>query len=221
MPSVFWLTPTRRAYVYRIRSSIAATWYLRCCEWSAPLPIFFREFGADYIKYSTKTPETEAAPVWRASEPIAISLASAQAALQSLVDQGAHRLDAQSDQEGDRPLKRKPWSRKQALGHLIDWASAHQQWFARALTEPKLAAAGYPADEWVSAQQYAAFPWPDLVDLWVCLNRLLIHLLSGIPEEKLNTPCHIGVAEPVSLAILIGRYVEHCEDILGQILMHG
>ncbi len=105
-----------------------------------------REFGADYIKCSTKTPETEAVPVWRASEPIAISLASAQAALESLVDQGAHRLDAQSDQEGDRPMKRKPWSRKQALGHLIDWASAHQQWFARALTEPRLSPAGCPAE---------------------------------------------------------------------------
>jgi len=45
-------------------------------------------------------------------------------------------------------LKRKPWSRKEAFGHLVDWAVTHQQWFARALTEPRLEVESYPMDEW-------------------------------------------------------------------------
>jgi len=73
----------------------------------------------------------------------------------------------------------------------------HQQWLARALTEPKLVTTGYPAEDWVSAQQYASFSWPDLVDLWLCSNRLLMHVFYQIPEAKLDTACRIGIDEPI------------------------
>jgi hypothetical protein len=130
-------------------------------------------------------------------------------------------LDAYSDKDASHRLKRKPWSRKEALGHLIDWACAHQQWIATALSETKLVATAYPPDEWVSAQQYHNYPWRDLVRLWVSINCLLIHVFEQIPEEKVNTPCRIGIAEPVPLTTLITRYLEHCEDIVGQILTEG
>lgn len=139
-------------------------------------------------------------------------------ALQDLVDSTVHHLAAYSESYGEERLKRKPWSRKEALGHLIDCATTHQHWFARALTQPKVVAGGYPQEEWVSAQQYRNFSWQDLVDLWVLLNRLLIHVLAGIPEDKLSTPCHIGIEAPIALSGLIARYVAHCEDVVGQIL---
>ena len=153
-----------------------------------------------------------------AKKPDAPSLEGPIAALTELVNATVEHVDAYSEAYGEQRLKRKPWSRKEAFGHLIDWANAHQQWFVRALTEPKVAASGYPPDAWVSAQQYGNFTWEDLVDLWLCINRLLVHVLGLIPEEKLNTPCHIGIAEPIPLQELAARYVEHCEDVVGQIL---
>jgi len=81
------------------------------------------------------------------------------------------------------------------VGHLIDWAAAHQHWFARALTEPKLTATGYPEDGWLSAQQYNDLPWRELVDLCVSLNRLIVHVIACIPEEKMDIACRIGIAE--------------------------
>ena len=117
-------------------------------------------------------------------------------------------------------MKRNPWKRKEALGHLVDWAAIHQVWFACALTEPKLVAAGYPQDDWVSAQQYGDYRWQEIVDLWVSLNRLLIHVLAQIPEDKLNLSCRIGFEEPIPLSKLIERYVEYCEDMVGQMLAH-
>jgi hypothetical protein len=39
-----------------------------------------------------------------------------------------------------------------------------------------------------------------------------------IPEAKIAVPCRIGIEEPVPLSQLLTRYVEHCEDITGQIL---
>ena len=77
---------------------------------------------------------------------------------------------------------------------------------------------GYPLDEWVTAQQYQDYSWKDVVDLWVSLNRFLIHVLAQIPEDKLSLRCRIGVGEPIPLSKLIGRYVEHCSDVVAQIL---
>jgi hypothetical protein len=142
------------------------------------------------------------------------------ATLENLVEQTRKHLKRYADVYGEQRLKRKPWTRKQALGHLVDWASAHQQWLARALTEPKLVTAGYPLDEWASAQQYDKYAWQEIVDLWVSLNRLLVHVLAQIPEDRLTMACRIGVAEPMPLSKLIERYVEYCEDVVGQMLAH-
>jgi DinB superfamily len=148
----------------------------------------------------------------------ALSLLGPIAGLAQLVAGTVEHIDAFSGAYGQQRLKRKPWSRKEAVGHLIDWAIVHRRWFVRALTEPKVVARGYPQDEWVSAQQYGAFPWPELVALWLGENRLLVHVLRQIPEEKLNTPCRIGIDKPIPLAQVIDRYVAHCEDLVGQIL---
>ena len=158
-------------------------------------------------------------------EPELLTLSSV--ALQEQIDrlksvQRAMRenLQAYSTSYGEQHLKRKPWSRKEALGHLIDWAMAYQQWLARALTQPKLAIDEYPQEEWVSAQRYADFSWQDLVDLWLCTNRLLSHVLAQVPESKLELLCTVGIQEPITISAFVERYVQHCEDIAGQILAH-
>lgn len=150
-------------------------------------------------------------------KPTAPSLAPLLAKLQALLETTENHLERDSE-AGHGRLKRKPWSRIQALGHLVDLATAHHQWLARALTEPRLAISLYPQDEWVAAQQYQDWSWPDMVDCWVSLNRLLVHVLTVIPENKVNITCRIGIEEPTTLLKLIERYVERCEDTLEQIL---
>jgi hypothetical protein len=191
-----------------------------------------RKYGVEYATYrqtvarSAKPSQRQDRPIerpsaWDIPEPIppaAPSLESAIAQLRILVDGTILHLTAYSYAYGEQRLKRKPWTRKEALGHLIDCAAAHQQWFARVLTEPKLVAPSSPQDEWVAAQQYGRFSWQDTVDLWVSLNRLLVHVLSQIPEAKLSAPCQIGIQPPIPLSELIARYVGHCQDIVGQIL---
>src|SRR5262249_2827785 len=87
-----------------------------------------------------------------------------------------------------------------------------------ALTEPRLSVAEYPPDEWVQAQQYRNFSWQDTVDLWIGMNRLLVHVLLLVPEEKITMPVRVGVEKPISFLQLVERYLERSEDILGQIL---
>jgi Clp amino terminal domain, pathogenicity island component len=148
------------------------------------------------------------------------SLRETISALEQLVGQTRRHLKRYLDVYGEQRLKRKPWTRKEALGHLVDWAVIHQVWLARALTEPRLVAVEYPVDDWVLAQQYGKCVWQEIVDLWVSLNGLLIHVLAQIPEEKLGLECRIGIREPIPLSKLIERYLEHCQDIVGQILAH-
>jgi hypothetical protein len=140
--------------------------------------------------------------------------------LRGIVGATLPHLAGYSEADSGKILKRAPWTRKEALGHLVDYASAHQQWFARALTEPHITALAYPPYSWVSAQRYRDFSRPILVDLWGSLNHLLIHVVTHVPEEKVNTPCRIGVEEPIPLWSLVSRYALHCEDIAGQILAH-
>ena len=169
--------------------------------------VMLREFGIDYAaiaKFSRPFPNFPAAAT--APPDISGPLSQAAADLTVLV-----KTIGNSPRSGGKRLKRTGWTRQEALGHLIDWAAAHQQWFARALTEPKLTASGYPDDGWLSAQ-HNDLPWQELLDLCVSFNRLIVHIVR-IPEEKMDTPCRIGIADPIPLQELVRRYVAHCEDI--------
>jgi len=176
--------------------------------------VLLQEFGIEYAGFREVVAQPPAPPPLpeRAS---AGPLGQAAADLEAMLATTRHL-----EENGGR-LKRAGWTRKEALGHLIDWAGAHQQWLARALTEPKVTASGYPEDGWLSAQQYDDLDWRQLVALCVSLNRLMVHVIARIPEEKLDTPCRIGIAEPIPLQELVRRYVAHCEDIVAQLLMRG
>jgi hypothetical protein len=151
------------------------------------------------------------------ASPAAPELEHSIRSLEDILHGAAEHFNLYSESYGDRVLKRQPWTRKEALGHLIDWAMAYQQWLICALTESKLAVPGYPDEAAVAIQGYADFSWADTVDLWMSLNRLLVHVLLWIPEEKAGAPCRIGIADPVPLTALVARYVERSQDIVGQI----
>ncbi len=159
--------------------------------------------------------------LWFGTEEVhqttAPSFGAAISRLTAVLKMAIAHVDTPSETYGRRRLKRKPWSRTEALGHLIDYATAHHQYFARALTEPKLFIASLPGDDWVPAQRYADCPWNDVLDLWVSLNSLLVHVLGVIPEEKVQMPCRVGIEEPIPFLRIVDQYVEHTEDLVGQI----
>jgi hypothetical protein len=190
-----------------------------------------RELGIEYASYREVVAKPAASP---AAPSSAAALEAILAALPASTFSGplgkaAGDLELllkavnQLDENGKQRLKRTRWTRKEALGHLIDWAAAHQQWFARALSEPRgteaqVTGAGYPEDSWLASQHYNEMHWFRLVDLCVSLNRLIIHVIARIPEDKLDTRCRIGIAEPIPLQELVRRYVAHCEDVVAQLL---
>lgn len=118
-------------------------------------------------------------------------------------------------------LKRREWTRQEALGHLVDLATAHQGWFARALVEPRVGGFGYPDAAWARAQRYDLLPWAEVLDLWVRLNQLLVDVLSSVPAERHETPCRVGVEAAVPLRALVDQYVRRVDDVVGEILMRA
>jgi hypothetical protein len=110
------------------------------------------------------------------------------------------------------------WSRKQILGHVIDSALNNVHRFVRASQEDELAMPDYDQPAWVAAGGYQDRPWADLVRLWAGLNDHLAHVISGIPPERLETPCRIGGSEPLTLEFLVRDYVRHLRHHLQQIL---
>ncbi|HZU25337.1 MAG TPA: Clp protease N-terminal domain-containing protein [Bryobacteraceae bacterium] len=152
-------------------------------------------------------------------EPIAPALRAQIERLTDLMDNALRWLD-RSALAGDETLKRRPWTRKQAIGHLIDWATAHHQIFARALTEPSVSVPALPEEGWVEAEGYNTLPWERVVRLWLALNGLIVHVLVRIPQEKLTVACRIGVALPQPLSKIVESYIDRCDDILGQMLLH-
>jgi hypothetical protein len=109
------------------------------------------------------------------------------------------------------------WSRKEILGHLIDSASNHHQRLVRAALSPNLTFPSYEQEAWVAAQNYASGQWPDVVNLWVLLNRHLVHVMRNYPLEAWQRECRIGDGDPVTVSALAGGYLDHLEHHLQQI----
>jgi ATP-dependent Clp protease ATP-binding subunit ClpA len=110
----------------------------------------YRSVVQKHVLGATGRPSVSAEPTEERVAVVAPSLESAVNTLQKLVGRTANGLGRYLEPYSEQRLKRRPWTRKEALGHLIDWAATHQQWFARALTESKLVAAGYPQEDWIS-----------------------------------------------------------------------
>ena len=110
------------------------------------------------------------------------------------------------------------WSKKEILGHLIDSAANNHQRFVRAQSTPRLEFPSYEQEFWVATQSYATAPWPDLVNLWLLLNRHLLHVVKAMPAEVLSHECVIGGRPAVTLEALTADYLRHVNNHLGQLL---
>jgi hypothetical protein len=109
------------------------------------------------------------------------------------------------------------WSRKEILGHLIDSAVNNHQRLVRAVISPGIQFPAYEQEQWVAVQDYGAESWPDVVNLWLLLNRHLAHVIRSVPEAAWGHECRIGDGAPQALSAMVDGYLEHLEHHLEQI----
>lgn len=181
---------------------------------------FRREFVEDFMKsnrHHEPSPFAEEHPV--TPDLPALGPLAEPVATQALA--ARRHLLAITEAEAGRKLKRRGWTRKQAIGHLIDLATAHHHWFARALVEPRVTAVSYPGEHWPAAQNYDLLPWRELVFHWQQISQLLVLVLTHAPEPRWETPCKIGIDPPLPLSGLAVEYVRRVEDVLAEITTDG
>ena len=121
--------------------------------------------------------------------------------------------------EADASRKPEPnkWCKKEILGHLIDSAGNNHQRFVRCQFTPLLEFPEYDQDPWVANQAYATEPWADLVNLWLLLNRHLLHIVKSASPEVLQHQLKIGSHPPMTFEALVPSYLKHLEHHLSQI----
>ena len=135
----------------------------------------------------------------------------------ALLESVPPRLADIPDAEASRRREPGRWSKKEILGHLIDSAANNHQRFVRAQLTPRLEFPNYEQESWVAAQSYATEPWPDLVNLWLHLNRHLLHIVQSMPPSVLAHECVIGGKPAVPLEALVADYLSHMEHHLNQV----
>jgi len=129
----------------------------------------------------------------------------------------SHRLSDVSETNAATKSDPARWSKKEILGHLIDSAGNNHQRFVRAQLVPRLEFPNYEQEFWVSRQGYATEPWSDLVNLWLLLNRHLLHIVKAMPDDVLAHELVIGGHDAMTLRALTASYLDHMEHHLGQI----
>ena len=141
------------------------------------------------------------------------------------IDDASSRLKSLS---AGKQSKDGSWNNHEILGHLIDSAANNHQRFVRAQFTSDLVFPGYQQDDWVTAQNYSAESWENLVQLWASYNRHLLHLLSQISNEALTRSRveHnlnliafklVPASESTTLEYFIRDYVDHLNHHLDQI----
>lgn len=128
---------------------------------------------------------------------------------------------------GDLSFKKSPgkWSKKEILGHLCDSAINNLSRFVRAqFEEQPFKITPYAQDDWVIINHYNDMDTDAILNYWVSLNKQIVQIVSGIPEEKLAVTIELGDAafredaSDKNLLWLIEDYVVHMEYHLKQVV---
>jgi hypothetical protein len=109
------------------------------------------------------------------------------------------------------------WSQKQILGHLIDSAANNHQRFVRAQLDTGLISQGYAQDQWVETERFDDREWNDLVAFWLAYNRHLLHLMTHVRRDRLDSKIRIAGDDPVTLQFVMIDYVRHLKHHLEQL----
>jgi hypothetical protein len=155
--------------------------------------------------------------------------ASVEADLRNVVAAATPRLLAITESRASLAPAPGKWSPKQVIGHLIDSASNNHQRFVRAQFQDDLVFPGYEQEAWVSAQNYQAAPWIELVGLWQRFNLQLARVIAAIPasvrlEPRSRHNLHeiawrpVPRGEAATLEYFLRDYLNHLKHHVSQAL---
>lgn len=137
------------------------------------------------------------------------------AQLVSIISDYTAQLQQLTEQEVAYKPSANKWSGKEYLGHLIDSAQNNIRRFVVAQYEDRPHIV-YQQDTWVAAANYQQYPWTDLLNLWMLLNKHLVSVLANIPESMYDREVLTGDIH--TLQWLAADYNKHLLHHLHQVL---
>jgi hypothetical protein len=111
---------------------------------------------------------------------------------------------------------------RQIIGHMVDSATnnihriVHMHYQESPVNYPDYANKGNN-DRWISIQNYQEEDWGELVQLWISLNRHMVHLIGQVDESKLNQEWINALNEKITLRTLLSEYQKHFKLHLNEI----
>ena len=139
--------------------------------------------------------------------------------LNQLITKGEAYLKTTHRQKLAAKPKPTQWSKKEILGHLIDYARYNLRRFTEIHIKPKpYQIVDYEQDELVLVNDYQRAEPKDLTMLWVSLNKQIIHVIKQQNEKTLQIQAKLPNQKTTNLLFLINDYLEHMEHHVKQIV---
>jgi hypothetical protein len=167
-------------------------------------------------KYKSEYPIQIMATYAQPADLAALSPQALAADLRAHLSRAERQLSAISPETAAQPLEPGKWSIQQTVGHLIDSCNNNLQRLVRLQIDPQLTFPGYQQDDWVRLQRYDLLPWPQVLALFVTLNRHFAHTI-----QHANARCfpHTWLFEgqPLTLGFILADYIAHLDHHLRQL----
>jgi DinB superfamily len=140
--------------------------------------------------------------------------------LRAAVARAEAQLSAITPEAASQPLAPGKWGIQQTIGHLIDSCANNHQRLIRLQLTPELTFPGYQQDDWVRLQRYDLLPWPEVLTLFVTLNRHFAHTIEHAnPTTFTHTWFFEG--ERLTLGFILVDYLGHLDHHLRQLPNHA
>jgi hypothetical protein len=110
------------------------------------------------------------------------------------------------------------WTPRQVIGHLIASGNNNQMKFTSLSNHSNIDVVGYLQDEWIKAQNYQAFNWQNLLNLWHGLNLHITHIKIPTPYDMLNHEISVNGIGPLRLDFIMSDDIEHLKHPINQAL---
>lgn len=130
--------------------------------------------------------------------------------LNKIVSEALLNFQLISEEEWELKPSPNKWSKKEILGHLCDSAFTNIRRFV--ITQYTLnETIVYNQDQWVKAQNYQNIPTSEISNLWVVLNRQLVHIVENLSAEDLLKTCDTLSSDSLkpTLDFLAKDYITH------------
>jgi hypothetical protein len=150
------------------------------------------------------------------ADPATLSSHTLAANLRAAIARAETQFASITPEAASQPLSPGKWSIQQTIGHLIDSCTNNHQRLIRLQLQPELHLPGYQQDDWVRLQRYDLLAWPDVLSLWLTLNRHFVHCIEHA-DPACFTHVWLHEGERLTLGFILVDYIGHLDHHLRQL----